>query len=143
MASNEALQNARVWARRMGVEIDQEKLVKFLDDNFPGSVLTGPLTAVMMRHFKGVVVDNTDRYIAAHTVAVTLAEILRGDNVSGNILTVMGEVVKRWTGTRATVVFSTHGEMMCAAVRTAIAARTVEKSRPNLANVVLAVARGR
>ena len=39
MASKEALQNARVWSRRMGVVIDQEKLVKFLDDNFPGSVL--------------------------------------------------------------------------------------------------------
>ena len=143
MASNEALQNARVWSRRMGVEIDQEKLVKFLDDNFPGSVLVGPLTAVMMRHFKGALVDNTDRFIAARTAADTLAQIIRADTVSGNILTVMGGVCKPWTDPRASVVFSLHAKVMCAAVGTAIAARAAEKSRPNITNVILAAARGR
>ena len=143
MASKEALQNARVWSRRMGVIIDQEKLVKFLDDNFPGSVLVGPLTAVMMRHFKGAVVDNTDRFIAARIVADTLAQIIRADNASGNILTVMGEVVQRWADARPGVVFSLHGKLMCSAVSAAIAARTAERSRPSITNMILAAARGR
>ena len=44
MARTEALQNVRVWARRLHVEYEEAKASNFMDDFYPGSVLIGPLT---------------------------------------------------------------------------------------------------
>lgn len=52
MAIKESLQNANVWARRMQVELDQDELVTFLATRFPGSILRGPLIAVMCRYYR-------------------------------------------------------------------------------------------
>lgn len=136
MANKEALQNARVWARRMNVELDQDKLIEFLDIHFPGGVLRGPLTAVMCRYLKGTVTDAKQRFVVARIIADTVVAIQRGETTGGNTLGIVADIVKKYNDDRAQVIFTMYNQLIVDGVVTAINARHAEKSKPSIGNVV-------
>ena len=133
MANEYAMQNGRVWARRMEVECDLVQLEKFLDTNFPGSVLVGPLTAVMCRYYKASISGDDDRRVAAGITATALAAVLR-EQYSGNVLALLAQIAQG--DAVAVTVFAKYSNVMTSAIAVAIAARTAEKNRPSLANMI-------
>ena len=140
---NAALQNAKVWARRLDVEVDPVKLEELLTKNFPGSVLKGPLILVASRYLKvnGLIVDKHARHQAAFIIGNSIASIVRGDK-SGDILKVVAETVNEIGATLVGVTFAIHSVAIRDAVNKAIAARTAEKNAPSLAQMIINQARG-
>lgn len=136
MAKKEALQNARVWARRMSVELDQDKLIEFLDTHFPEGILHGPLTAVMCRYLKGTVTDANQRFVVARIIADTIVAIQRGETTGGNILAIVADIVNKYNDSKAQVIFTMYSQLIIDTVVAAINARHAEKSKPSVGNVV-------
>lgn len=136
-AINAALQNGKVWARRLDVEVDPVKLEELLTKNFPGSVLKGPLTAVMLRYYKPLLSDDTARKHVAAITAHTLAAVIRSEFKSGaNLLAIAGGIVNQMSDEYKTA-FATHSQLICDTVAKAIAARAKEKSSPSITNIIL------
>ncbi len=133
----EALQNAKVWARRMGVEVDPTKLEALLNQNFPGSVLRGPLSAVMMRYYKDKIMDNKYRMCVGVITAYTVVAIIREEfKSSSNVLEIAAGLVKEMSDSYKTA-FAMHSQLICDTVVYAITARAKEKATPNVANLIL------
>ncbi len=136
MATKESLQNAKVWARRMQVELDHDKLVTFLDTKFPGSILRGPLVAVMCRYYRDTISPAPARFIAATITAEALVKFIRHDFTSGdNIWQIIASVVG--DDEQYKLVFATEAVAIRDTVLKAIHARDTEHKRPNIVNAVL------
>ncbi len=136
MATKESLQNAKVWARRMQVELDHDRLVTFLDTKFPGSILRGPLVAVMCRYYRDTISPAPSRFIAATITAEALVKFIRHDFTSGdNILQIIASVVGN--DEQYKLVFATEAVAIRDTVLKAIHARDTEHKRPNIVNAVL------
>lgn len=138
-----ALQNAKVWARRMEIDFDQDQFSVMLESRFPGSVLKGPLILVASRYLKvnGLIADKHARHQAAFIIGNSIASIVRGDK-SGDILKVVAETVNEIGTTLVGVTFAMHSVAIRDAVNKAIAARTAEKNAPSLAQMIINQARG-
>lgn len=136
MAIKESLQNANVWARRMQVELDQDELVTFLDTRFPGSILRGPLIAVMCRYYRNTISPAPVRFIAATITAEALVKIIRREFTSGeNVLQIIANSVGN--DEQYKLVFATEVLAIRDGVLNAIHARDTEHARPNIANAIL------
>ena len=81
----DAEQNLRVWARRLGVPSEKlPAMAQALHKSFPGSVLKGPLSVVVSAYLMGNgVPDLEERRPMALSMAHVLADHLRGEG-SGN-----------------------------------------------------------
>ena len=127
MARAEALQNVRVWARRLHVGYEEAKASNFMDDFHPGSVLIGPLTYLFAKR------NNRDIKLGA-ICANTLVSILRGENGGKNIhATSLQEAEK--LGMLA--VWSGSYQLIISEVEFAIQQRNAEKAKPNFTNYIL------
>lgn len=136
MANKESLQNAKVWARRMQVELDHGKLVTFLDTKFPGSILRGPLTAVMCRYYRDTISPAPARFIAANITAAALVMYIRHEFASGdNVLRIIASAVGN--NEQYKLVFATEAVAIRDTVLKAIHARDTEHKRPNVVNAIL------
>ena len=133
MARAEALQNMKVWARRLHVEYEEEKASKFLDEFHPGSVLSGPLTYLFAKR------NNRDVKLGA-VCANTLVSILRGENGGKNAYTTSLQEAEK-LGMSA--VWIANYQLIVGEVESAIQQRNAEKAKPNLVNHILNRARER
>ena len=80
----------------------------------------------------GKSLSRSDRQVLAKVAAFALTDVLRGH--SSNALESLGHNARELGGS---VLFASHSSALLEMVNKAIAARQVEKSRPNLANMVL------
>ena len=136
MANKESLQNAKVWARRMQVELDHGKLVTFLDTKFPGSILRGPLVAVMCRYYRNTISPADVRFIAATITAEALVKVIRNEFTSGeSVLRIIASAVGN--DEQYKLVFATEAVVIRDTVLKAIHARDTEHKRPSVANAIL------
>lgn len=124
-----AVQNVRVWARRYGLNADVEKLGSSCINNFPGSVLKGPLTVVIYFHLKDLIPEVKDRKHAAAAAASALAALIRNEAKSNNILTSLAMTCESG-------VLAKYSPVLCSTVIKGLDARNSEKSKPNLMNAM-------
>ncbi len=138
-----ALQNAKVWARRMEIDFDQDQFSIMLESRFPGSALRGPLILVASRYLKvnGLIQNKDQRHRAAIIIGNAIASIVRGEK-AGDVLKVVAETVNEIGTKLVGVTFAMHSVAICDAVNKAIVARTAEKNTPSLAQMVINRARG-
>ena len=136
MANKESLQNAKVWARRMQVELDHGKLVTFLDTKFPDSILRGPLVAVMCRYYRDTISPADVRFIAATITAEALVKVIRNEFTSGeSVLRIIASAVGN--DEQYKLVFATEAVAIRDTVLKAIHARDIEHKRLSVANAIL------
>lgn len=142
MAIKESLQNAKVWARRMQVEVELDELVTFLDTRFPGSILRGPLTAVMCRYYRNTISPADVRFIAATITAEALVKVIRNEFTSGeSVLQIIAKSVG--DDEQHKLVFAAETMAIRDGVLNAIHARDTEHKRPNVVNAIMKKCRHR
>lgn len=124
-----ALQNVRVWARRFGLNADVEKLGSSCINNFPGSVLKGPLTVVIYFNLKDLIPEVKDRQNAASAAASVLAALIRNEAKDDNVLALLAMSCEE-------VVLAKYSQVLCSTVIKGVNARVSEKSKPNLMDAV-------
>ena len=129
-----AAQNLRVWARRMGVKINVEAATAACVENFPGSVLRGPLAIVFYNCQDRALSDDHRRAVALVTAELVAAYVREGLMLDPEDVRESGW--HRFPGAK---------DQSAELAKRAIEARDAEKavSGKSLANMIIQAARGK
>lgn len=125
-------QNLKVWARRLNVPIIDEHYLS-LARLMPGSVLVGPLAMVISNRLRETISEPSKRFKTAQLLARALASHIRGETKLVNILAMLAFAAN---DSEDKVLLSMHSPVLVKLFSEAINARTSEKSRPSVGNVI-------
>lgn len=129
-------QNARVWARRMNLEVDKETLIPALKKaGFEGSVLKGPLSLLFFKKIGQeewcVGLENETKKKLAMIASFTVTDVVRNESV--NLLKTMAKHADTVEGG---VAFSQYSPHLLDLVSYALLTRAKEKAQPNIVSAI-------
>lgn len=126
-------QNLKVWARRFGIELTEQHY-EALARSYPGSVLVGPLTMVFFLHSRETIENKEHRNKFCNLAGRAYAKIIREEVDGGTLLSILAKEAK---SSEEKVLFSMYSQIGISMINFAIAQRTKEKNKPNIANYIL------
>lgn len=132
-----ACQNAKVWARRLGVDYDRKTFIGVMDRaGFNGSVLKGPLAIMLFKvvntHSSLKTLNKGDKRTLSVIGSHAMADLVRGD---ANDLPLA--MANHTQGRNSKVLMIKHGHILLKICENGLEVRQAERRQRSVTDVVL------